>query len=184
LAQKLNDYERGRARLKLSDDSTEQPFDDGILLRRGLSWALLGVVGAPVALYGWAHRLLPTAMVRWVATRITNPAVRKAQTPHISMLVGLVAFGGCYGCYVWLVYHWFGWPAAVWYAWSLPVAGLFAHCYLRWLRRFAEAVRTVVILARVPFAAKRLGRLHSELVDEIEGLRMEYRRALQSQFVT
>ena len=43
-----------------------------------------------------------------------------------------------------------------------------------------NAWRTVVILARAPFAAKRLMRLRSELIAEIEALRKEYRGAFQS----
>ena len=92
------------------------------------------------------------------------------------MLAGLIAFGGCYALYVWLVYHWFGWQVAAWYAASLPPAGLVAHYYLRGLRRFADALATVMILARTPLAAKRLARLHAKLVAEIEALRQEYVR--------
>ena len=142
---------------------------------------VLAVLGGPIAFYGWVHRLFPIALVRWVATRWTQPAARKAQTPHTSMLAGLVGFGACYALYVALVHRWFGWPISLWYAVSLPPAGLIAHYYFRGLRQFADAWRTVVILARVPFAKKRLGRLHAELVAEIEAARQEYRRALQSE---
>jgi 1-acyl-sn-glycerol-3-phosphate acyltransferase len=180
LARRLKDYERWRMRLRLPNDAVEPGFNTGNPLARGLGRALLGIVGAPVALYGWAHRLLPRALVRWVASRFTDPLARKAQTPHASMLAGLVAFGGCYAFYVWLVHRWFGWPVSLWYALSLPGAGLVAHYYFQGLGRFADAWRTVVVFTRCPFAAKRLARLHSELIAEIESLRSEYRRALQS----
>jgi len=181
LARRLAEYERLRARLKLPDDAMEQP--EGKLWLRGLAWALAGVVGAPVALYGWVHRLLPTVLVRWVAGRWTDPAARKAQTPHASMLSGLVAFGVCYTLFVWLVSRWFGRTVTVWYALSLPVSGLIAHYYVLRLRRFADALRTVAILARAPFAARRLARMHAELLAEIEALREEYSRALHSQSI-
>ncbi len=177
---KLRDYERRRARLKLSDETNERLSEQRNLLAYGLGRALLAVLGAPLAVYGWVHRLLPFALVRWVATRFTNPGAHKAQTPHASMLVGVFAFGGCYALYVWLAYRWFGWPVSLCYALSLPLAGLVAHYYLRGLRRFATALRTALVLLRAPFAAKRLARMHEELVAEIEALRQEYRRALQS----
>jgi len=175
-ARKLDDYERYRARLKLPGDALEQSIRARNPLTAGLSWALLGVAGAPAAFYGWMHRLLPVVLIRWVTTRFTDSAARQAQIPHVSMLAGLIAFGGCYALYVWLVYHWFGWQVAAWYAASLPPAGLVAHYYLRGLRRFADALATVMILARTPLAAKRLARLHAELVAEIEALRQEYVR--------
>ena len=178
---KLDAYERWRGRLNLSDDALEHLPDFKSLLRRGLLWVVLGLVGAPIAFYGWIHRLLPIAMVRWVATRWTRPAARKAQTPHTLMLAGVVGFGACYVLYVWLVHRWVGWPISLWYAVSLPPAGLIAHYYIRGLRQFADAWRTVVILARVPFAGKRLGRLHAELIGEIESLRSQYRGALPGQ---
>ena len=177
-ARKLREYDRWCARLKLPADALEE--SQGNVLARALSRTLLGVVGLPVALYGWLHRLLPVALVRCVAARFTQKEVRKAQTPHVSMLAGLAAFGGFYALFVWLVHRWFGWPLSLWYALSLPPAGLVAHYYLRSLRQFVNAWRTVVILARAPFAAKRLMRLRSELIAEIEALRREYRGAFQS----
>jgi hypothetical protein len=45
------------------------------------------------------------------------------------------------------------------------------------LKRQAGAWRADFILARAPFAANRLARLHSILVAEIESLRSEYRQS-------
>ena len=175
-ARKLRDYERRLARLKLPDETSERLSEKRNLLAYGLSRSLLAVLGAPIAAYGWVHRLLPVALVRWVATRFTNPGARKAQTPHASMLVGLFAFGGCYALYVWLVYRWFGWPFSLWYALSLPIAGLISYYYTREMLRLCDALRTAVILIRVPFASRRLLSLRLELLAEIEEARKEYRR--------
>ena len=178
---RLGEYERWRVRLKLSDEGIEQFSAKENLLAHSLRWMLLAVLGAPVALYGWLHRLLPGALVKLVAARLTHPAARKAQTPHASMLTGIVTFGLFYCICVWLVHHWFGWPASFWYAVSLPVAGLIAHYYLCEARRFAAALRSTFVLLRAPFAAKRLVRLHGELIAEIEALRLEYRQAMQGE---
>jgi hypothetical protein len=139
---------------------------------------ILAILGTPIALYGWLHRLLPRALTRWAVVRLTQPAARKAQTPHAMMLVGVAVFGFFYGLCVWLIHRAFGWPVSLWYALSLPVAGLVAHYYLRETRRFADALRTTFVLMRAPFAAKRLARMHRGLIAEIEALRQEYRSAL------
>jgi 1-acyl-sn-glycerol-3-phosphate acyltransferase len=178
-ARKLGEYERWRGRLKLSDEGIERFCAKGHLLAYHLSWAMLAILASPIALYGWLHRLLPGALVRRVAAQLTHPAARKAQTPHASMLVGVPVVGLFYGLCVWLVHHALGWPASLWYALSLPVAGLIAHFYLRETRRLADAVRTTIVLVRAPFAAKRLARMHEGLIAEIEALRREYRRSLQ-----
>ena len=175
---KLRQYERWCARLSLGENHSGSFDVEGGSLARILWRAMIAIVGAPIALYGWVHRLLPIALIRWVATRFTDPAARKAQTPHASMLTGLISFGVLYFAYVWLAHSWFGWPATFWYALSLPVSGLIAHYYLRELHRLTTALRTAIILARAPLSAKRLARMHSSLVSEIEALRKEYRESL------
>ncbi|HXT39366.1 MAG TPA: hypothetical protein VN887_05030, partial [Candidatus Angelobacter sp.] len=176
---KLAEYERWRVRLNLSDDGIGQYAAKGKLVAHNLRWLSLAVLGAPVALYGWLHRLLPGALVKLAVTRLTQPVARKAQTPHASMLVGIVSFGLFYCLYIGLVHRWLGWPSSLWYALSLPMAGLIAHYYTRELRQFTDALRTTLVLLRAPFVAKRLARLQDELIDEIETLRREYRRVLQ-----
>jgi glycerol-3-phosphate O-acyltransferase/dihydroxyacetone phosphate acyltransferase len=178
---KLNHYERWLRRLKLSDETVRRFAAAGSLARSSMVWAFVAVAGFPVALYGWLHRLIPAALVSWVANRFTDAHARKAQAPHVSMLTGLVGFSLCYAVYVWLVHRWFGWPMSLWYAVSLPVAGLIAHYYLRGMIRLCDACRTVAVLFRVPFARRRLLSLRSGLIAEIEDARREYRRARQSE---
>lgn len=176
LAGRLRRYERWRAQLKLPGERPEGFEGGGPRPGRWFVAVLLGILGAPVAVYGWAHRLLPAALVRWVAPRVTQPGARKAQTPHATMLTGAAVFGGFYAACIGLVGLRFGWRAALWYGLSLPPAGLLAHAYLRHVSRFAAGLRTMIILWRVPFAAGRLRRMHEELLAEIEAMRGEYRR--------
>ena len=178
--QRLGEYERWCTRLQLSDDVVGHFGAKKNLLTHCLNRAVVGVIGAPVAAFGWAHRLLPGGVVRLVANRFTHAGTRKAQAPHASMLVGIVSFGLFYCLYIGLVHNWFGWPVSFWYALLLPVTGLIAHYYWRGVRQFAVALRTTSVLFRAPFAAKRLARLHAELIAEIEALRLEYRRTLQN----
>jgi len=175
---KLNHYERWLRRLKLSDETVRYFAAPGGLARSSVVWTLVAVIGFPVALYGWLHRLIPAALVSWVANRFTDAHVRKAQVPHTSMLTGLAGFSACYALYVWLIHRWFGWPVSLWYAVSLPVAGLIAHYYLRGMVRLCDACRTAAVLFRVPFARRRLLSLRARLIAEIEDARREYRSAM------
>jgi hypothetical protein len=179
-AQKLDRYERWLNRLKLSDKSVEQIERGENLAVRSCALSLLAVAGFPIALYGWIHRLIPAAFVNWIANHFTHAETRKAQTAHASMLAGLFGFTVCYTLYVSLVHYWFGWPVSLWYALSLPVAGLLAHYYELEMGRLADAVRTLFILARAPLAAKHAAKMRSELVNEIEIERQEYWRALDN----
>ncbi|MGH7994560.1 MAG: hypothetical protein ACREDQ_13650, partial [Limisphaerales bacterium] len=94
------------------------------------------------------------------------------------MIGGIVAFAPCYLLYAVVFHQFFGWPASLWYGLSLPVCGLIAYYYIRNLRRLGAAIRNTTILIRAPLAARRLLRLRSELIAEIESLRPE----LQSHF--
>jgi hypothetical protein len=89
------------------------------------------------------------------------------------MLAGIVGFGVCYGLFI-AMFHWFfGWPASLWYALSLPVASLVAHYYLRELRRLTASLRATYVLLRAPFAAGRLLALRAQLIAQIEAERKQ-----------
>jgi glycerol-3-phosphate O-acyltransferase/dihydroxyacetone phosphate acyltransferase len=176
-AVKLNFYERWLARMKISDAALELFPQTKKLAGQTAEWAFIAIVGAPIALYGWVHRLIPYALIKWSARKFTMEGKRKAQASTTAIAAGVVGFGVCYAIYI-AVFQWlFGWPASLWYAVSLPVTGLLAHYYLRDVRRLWAAVQTTVVLLRAPFAAKRLLAMRAELVGEIEAVRTEEKRA-------
>ncbi len=175
---KLDFYERWLRRLKVSDDALAEFPNPGRLLGRSLLRGFVAVLGAPVALYGWIHRFIPARIVRYGVT-LTEASKRKAQTPHAKMLGGIIAFVPCYLLFAVIFHQFFGWPASLWYGLSLPVSGMIAHYYIRDLRRLGAAIRNATILIRAPLAARRLLRLRSELIAEIESLRPEIQTRLQ-----
>ena len=172
-AGRLDSYERWLARLKLADEDIVLFPEKPKLVSQSLAWALVALLGLPLAIYGWLHRLLPFMVVRWAVHRFTEPGKHKAQTSTAALAAGLVAFGICYSVYVVVFYRFFGWPASFWYALSLPVTSLLAHYYLRELRRLVAGVRNTVVLVRAPLAAKRLLALRQSLIAEIEAVREE-----------
>jgi 1-acyl-sn-glycerol-3-phosphate acyltransferase len=174
-AAKLDAYERWLRRLRISDEYLALIPDRSELVSRSIAGATMAVLGAPIALYGWLHRLIPFAVVRWAVRGFTEPGKRKAQTSTAVITAGIIAFGVFYGLCVAVVHSWLGWPASLWYALSLPVASLIAHYYLRELRRLGASVRNTVVLLRAPIAARRLLAVRAELVAEIEAVRREGR---------
>jgi glycerol-3-phosphate O-acyltransferase / dihydroxyacetone phosphate acyltransferase len=170
-AAKLDAYERRLRRLRISDEYLAMFPDKGRLLRRSIGGAALAVLGAPVALYGWVHRLIPYAVVKRAVRGFTQRGKRKAQTSAVAILAGVSAFGAFYGLCVAGVHAWLGWPASLWYALSLPVASLVAHYYLRELRRLGASLRNTFVLLRAPMAARRLLAVRADLVAEIEAVR-------------
>jgi hypothetical protein len=181
---KLNRYDQRLRRLRLSDETIKQFIERKNVVWRSIGAAALTVLGAPVAFFGWLHRLLPALTVDWVVNHLTQRETRKAQTAHAAMLSGLVGFTFFYCVYVGFVHYWFGWPFSLWYALALPVAGIVAHYYLRELRQLSETVQTARILMRVPFAKRRLIRWRHELIEEIESVRNEYRQTLRPELQT
>jgi 1-acyl-sn-glycerol-3-phosphate acyltransferase len=172
-AVKLDFYERWLARLKISEEALELFSRKGKLAAEAALWAVIAVIGAPVAFYGWVHRLVPFALVRWSRRKFTLPDRRKAQASTTAIAAGVVGFGVCYAVYIAIVQWLFGWPVSLWYGLSLPVTGLLAHYYLRELRRLWAGLRTTIVLMRAPFAAKRLMRMRGELIEEIDKVRQE-----------
>lgn len=174
-AVKLDFYERWLARLKISDAALQLFPQRTRLAARTSFWALIAILGAPIAFYGWLHRLIPYALIQWSARKFTLPDRRKAQASTVAIAAGVVGFGVCYAIYVAVFYWLFGWPATLWYALSLPVTGLLAHYYLREIKRLWASLHTMIVLWRAPFAARRLIEMRAELIGEIEAVRAEGR---------
>jgi 1-acyl-sn-glycerol-3-phosphate acyltransferase len=177
---KLDLYHNWLARLKLSDKSLEHAPRKRNLAAVGFLCGLVAILGAPIALYGWAHRLAPYCLVRWAVNRFADPLRHRAQIATAAIIGGLVSFGFFYGLYAWIFHCFFGWRAAIWYGLSLPVAGIIAHYYLRRLRSLLEAAHDTFVLLRSPGATKRLLTLRAQLIEEIEAVR----RAIKVQLPT
>jgi glycerol-3-phosphate O-acyltransferase / dihydroxyacetone phosphate acyltransferase len=175
-AAKLAFYERRLARLKISDESLALFPQRERLVGQSLFWAAVAVLGTPVALYGWAHRLIPHAVLKWAVGKFAQPGRRKAQTSTTKILGGMVVYGLCFGVYVFAFHAAFGWPAGLWYALSLPPATLLAFYHLRELRKLRAGVRNTIVLLRAPFAARRLLALRAGLIREIEAAHEEIRQ--------
>ncbi len=174
-AARLDAYEGWLKRLRISDEDLALFPDKQRLAGQSLTGAVFAIAGAPLALYGWLHRLAPVLLVRWAVNRFPEPGKRKAQVSTASIAAGIVAFGVFYSFCVLLVHLWFGWPVSFWYALSLPLTSLLAHYYALELRHLFVCLRNAIVLVRAPLAAKRLLALRRDLIAEIEAVRKEQR---------
>jgi len=170
---RLDFYERWLARLNISDEALACAPQKRKLAAQSFVWAVLAVVGAPIALYGWIHRLIPCAIIEWAKHKFTLPDRRKAQASTTAIAAGIVAFSFSYALYIFVFQMFFGWRASIWYALSLPVTGLLAYYYLRELQKLSAGLRNSFILLRAPFAARRLLALRAALIAEIESVDAE-----------
>ena len=173
-AARLDRYQRHLKQLRLPDPVARKLSEAGY--RSGLGRLLrltLAVLGFPVALYGWIHRLPPALFVDWAVRRFTIKGARKAQTPHVTLLAGVLGFGAAYGIYVGLAQWIWGWPVSGLYALSLPLAGLFAHGYTRQAAHYPERIRALILSIRAPWKVRRLLRERELLIAEIERARAE-----------
>ncbi len=165
---KLDHYERALKRLHLSDDVLAHFPERRWMARESLTWVAVAVLGAPIAFYGWLHRLVPYFIVRRAVRRFSEHPGAKTDVSAITILSGLVAFTGFYALCVMVFHSLFGWHATIWYALSLPVASLAAHYYVRELRRFGASLRAAAVLLRAPSAARRLLAARAKLIALIE----------------
>jgi 1-acyl-sn-glycerol-3-phosphate acyltransferase len=170
---RLRHYESCLNRLRLSDEVLAHFPQQTRMLAQSLAWTMFGLAGAPIALYGWVHRLIPYGFVRLALNKFARGGDDKTHVSTATVLVGMVAFTLFYAFYVVLFHTLFGWPASFWYALSLPVASLVAHYYLREMRRLAASLRAAVVLLRAPRAARLLISERATLIALIEAERQD-----------
>jgi glycerol-3-phosphate O-acyltransferase / dihydroxyacetone phosphate acyltransferase len=171
---KLDHYEGALKRMRLSDDVLAQFPEPSRMLVQSLGWLLVAVAGAPIAIYGWAHRLLPFALVQWIVTKTAKQPRDRTHVSTATILAGLVIFAGFYALCVLIFHLFFGLTATIWYAVSLPAASLVAHYYLREVQQFIASSRAALVLLQAPRAIRRLLAWRAELIALIEAERHDY----------
>jgi 1-acyl-sn-glycerol-3-phosphate acyltransferase len=175
-AARLRRYRKHLGRLGLSDPTTawRGELSEG---NSGLGSAIVGFLGLPIALYGWLHRLPPALVVDWAVRKFTTRGARKAQTPHVSLLAGLVGFGVAYGVYGVLGHVVFGWPWCLLYVASLPLTGIFAHGHARRMKRMPLWFKGLLLRYRSPWVVWQIERERDRLIQEIESARQDAARS-------
>src|SRR5436190_3369304 len=68
----LGRYEHSRDRLRLSDAAVDQIGSKATLTIRSFVSAAIALIGLPMAVFGWLHRLPPALLVNWAANHLTD----------------------------------------------------------------------------------------------------------------
>ncbi len=171
---RLRHYEAGLRGLRLSEEVLVHFPEPRWMLRQSLGWVALAILGAPVAIYGWAHRIIPYALVRYVVGKASRGPLDKTHVSTATILTGLVVFTAFYGLCVFVFHQFFGWRPTLIYAGSLPAASLIAYYYSREMRRFAASLRALTVLLRTPGAARKLLAWRAELIELIQAEHEEF----------
>jgi hypothetical protein len=140
----------------------------------------MAVLGSPVAVYGFLHRLVPAAIVRWSVSRFGSVEQMKARVSTTAILSGVASFGLFYGVLIGICRSMFDWTVAIGYGLSLPVSGLLGHAYFCEGRRLMAGLGNSMRLVRLRLGSRRLLKLRDSLICEIEAVRSDYGRTLQS----
>lgn len=171
---RLRHYEAALRSLHLSEEVLIHFPERRWMLRQSLGWAVVAILGAPVALYGWLHRFIPYWIIRFAVGKAARSPGEKTQVSTVTILTGLMVFTSFYGLCVFVFHLFFGWRATVAYACSLPAASLIAYYYLREVKRFAASLRALTVLLRAPGAGRKLLAWRVELIGLIEAEREEF----------
>ena len=159
LHRRIEGYRAALARLRVTDEALRRPSGALPLLAETLPTALIGVVGAPLALFGWLINALPQLVTGGIARRF---AANPTQLTAWKMWIGLQAFAICYGAVVMGLHSWLGLGRLGLLAafLLLPATGWLATRYFERLREYRENVRVTYLqlLRRVELQELRVRR--------------------------
>lgn len=140
LQRHLDGYQAALRRLRITEETLGRRTGPLPLLRETLPAAVVGIVGAPLALFGWLINGLPQLLTGWLAQRL---AAEPTQLAAYKMWIGLQAFAVCYGLVVLLLHRLVGLGRIeMLLAFALlPATGYLASRYFALLRHWRESVR-------------------------------------------
>jgi 1-acyl-sn-glycerol-3-phosphate acyltransferase len=164
LAGRLAAYRAARERLNLTEDVLRRRVGALPLLRQTLPAAVIAVVGAPLAGFGWLLDVLPRLVTGWIAKRLIR---EPSQLATYELWIGLQAFAVVYAACVLALRRWtnFGTLDLVLAVLLFPLVGWLSSRYFRLLRHYAENLRLTSLqalrrgrLEQIRFWRQQLGR--------------------------
>jgi hypothetical protein len=137
LEQRLAAYRAARERLHVTEDGLRRRVGALPLLRQTLPAAVIGVLGAPLAGFGWLLDVLPRLVTRSIAKRLVR---EPSQLATYELWIGLQAFAVVYAACVLLLRQVteFGRLELVLALLLFPLIGYLSRRYLALMRHYAE----------------------------------------------
>lgn len=140
LEQRLAAYRAARERLHLTEEGLRRRVGALPLLRQTLPAAVIGVLGAPLALFGWLLNVLPRLVTGWIAKRLVR---EPSQLATYELWIGLQAFALLYAACVLALrrYTDFGRVELVLALLLFPLIGYLSSRYFALMQHYAENLR-------------------------------------------
>jgi 1-acyl-sn-glycerol-3-phosphate acyltransferase len=140
LEQRLAAYRTARDRLHVTEDGLRRRSGALPLLRQTLPAAVIGVLGAPLAGFGWLLNVLPRLVTGWIAKRVAR---EPASLASYELWIGLQAFAVFYAACVLLLRRFteFGRLELALALLLLPLIGYLSSRYFALMKRYAESLR-------------------------------------------
>jgi 1-acyl-sn-glycerol-3-phosphate acyltransferase len=140
LEQRIAAYRAARERLHLTEDGLHRRVGALPLLRETLPAALIGVLGAPLAVFGWLLNVLPRLVTGWIAKRLVR---EPSQLATYELWIGLQAFALLYVACVLLLRRFtdFGRLELALALLLFPLIGYLSSRYFALMRHHAESLR-------------------------------------------
>ena len=179
LEQHVAAYRAAREQVRLTEDALRRRVGAMPLLRQTLPAAVIGVLGAPLAGFGWLLNVLP----RLVTHRIARRLVREpSQLATYELWIGLQAFAVVYTAVVLLLRRWtdFGRLGLALSVLLFPLLGWLSSRYFALMRHYGENLQLTALqalrrgrLEQIRFARQQLARDQ----DRMRRFLLEERRA-------
>ncbi len=164
LEQRLEAYRDARMHARLSEDMLRRRVGALPLLRDTLPAAGIGVLGAPLAGFGWLLNELPRLVTGFLAKRVIR---EPSQLATYELWIGLQAFAVVYAGFVLLLRRWteFGRLELALSVLLFPLIGYLSSRYFAWMKHYAENLRLASLqllrrgrLEQIRFRRQQLGR--------------------------
>ena len=164
LEQRLAAYRDARTRARLTEEMLRRRVGALPLLRDTLPAAVIGVLGAPLAGFGWLLNELPRRVTGFIARRVIR---EPSQLATYELWIGLQAFAVFYAAFVLLLRHWteFGRLELALAVLLFPLIGYVSSRYFALMKHYAENLRLTSLqllrrgrLEQIRFWRQQLGR--------------------------
>jgi len=177
LARQMKGYNAKRHVLKLRDNLLRE--QEGPLVRSEL-WRLVigGIAGLPWALFGLVGNWLPFRLTGWIGGRL---APDRTKIHQVQFGVGAVLFLLWYAALLTFSFRVFGTAASIVAGVGLPLAGLFAREYFRYMKKRRRMLRFAGLEFKLGFRVQELRRERRQLVRNLDRAMQEYLRAIEEE---
>lgn len=143
---RIGAYLAARERVRVTEDGLRRRVGALPLLRDTLPAAVIGVLGAPLAGFGWLLNALPRRVTGWIAKRVIR---EPSQLATYELWIGLQAFAAVYAAGVLLLRQVtsFGRLELALAVLLFPLVGYLSSRYFALMAHYAESLRLTSLQA-------------------------------------